>query len=482
MSDEYYEGDDAPAPQAPSPLRKRAGAVVAGAAIAAVERAESMKDRLDRRVDKMNKWASQNIVRSQLISKKLQKAPSAHTPLSPFFLSLLQVGRYFMFKERRAKLSTEMRAGVITFLMVAYVLAVNPQILGVTGGTCDPATLCDPDVYKLRGNACLFDTDNTAATDCLSTLRMSLTTATAASSLISCFIMGFFANLPLALAPGMGINIYVAYQVVSQGLLTYEQALTAIFLEGWIFIALSMTGIRGGLIRMMPQNIAFASSVGIGLLLAFSGLRNLGVIVFDSNTLLTVGGCPPKNRRYAFTPDIAAVDPANLTDALNASLSSAASIAESSAAVYSCVGGEMRSATMWLGFAGGLIMAYLLIAGIPGSLFIGIAFVTVISWIPGHSASYLGEGSSIPGGAARMEVFEQVVAAPSLEGIGLAWDWSACGSGHFWVALLTFLYIDLLDCTGTLLSMATLMDDCMRRDADDEGKLEVYERKFLKSF
>lgn len=88
--------------------------------------------------------------------------------------------------------------------MVAYVLALNPQILGSTGGTCDPQSLCNVEDYKQYGEACLFAGDNESTLDCLSKLRMDLTTATATTALISCFIMGWFANLPLALAPGMG--------------------------------------------------------------------------------------------------------------------------------------------------------------------------------------------------------------------------------------------------------------------------------------
>jgi len=356
--------------------------------------------------------------------------------------------------------------------MVSYILAVNPQILGVTGGTCDPEELCSDKSYRLLGHDCLFDPENEEAAQCLSTLRLSLTTATAASSLIACFIMGFFANLPLALAPGMGINIYFAYQVVGQDLLTYQQAMVAIFLEGWIFIFISVTGIRGGIIRLMPKNIAFASSVGIGLLLAFSGLRNLGIIVFDGNTLVTLGGCPIENQQYTITTNA----PLDLSALKETTFNSTSDIIiESNAAVYSCLGGEMRSATMWLGIAGGLLMAGLTAAHVRGSFFLGIAFITVISWIPGQATSYLGEGSDIPGGQVRYELFKQVVKVPSLEGIALAWDWSGVSSGHFWVVMFTFLYIDLLDCTGTLLSMATLLDDYMEQDAEEDGKLEVYE-------
>lgn len=91
--------------------------------------------------------------------------------------------------------------------------------------------------------------------------------------------------------------------------------------------------------------------------------------------------------------------------------------------------------------------SYSIYASTQGALFIGIAFITVISWIPGHAASYLGAGSDIPGGAARMDVFSEVVAAPSLAATALSWDWSAFKSGKLWLALFTFLYIDLLDCT-----------------------------------
>jgi hypothetical protein len=316
--------------------------------------------------------------------------------------------------------------------------------------------------YKLVGRQCLFKEATPAAVQCLQTLKMNLTTATAASSLIACFLMGFFANLPLALAPGMGeatdaaprarprtllaapalqqrckiesrkprfllrpatkrstkhapshcvivcpptphphphlpagINIYVAYQVVGQGDLTYEQAMTAIFVEGWIFILLSLTGVRGGIIKYMPPCVSFGTSVGIGLLLAFTGLRNLGVVVFDATTLVTLGGCDMDQRLYVYTSP----------DALNATdLVAAAALDESAPTVYACTDAIMRSATMWLGIGGGVLMALLAARGVKGALFIGIAFVTVISWIPGHGASYLGAGSSIPGGETRMEV------------------------------------------------------------------------------
>lgn len=89
-----------------------------------------------------------------------------------------------------------------------------------------------------------------------------------------------------------GINAYIAYQVVGpagSGELSYQQAMAAIFIESWIFLILSVTGVRGGIVKHMPKCIAIASTVGIGLLLAFTGLRSLGVVVFDPSTLVTLG-------------------------------------------------------------------------------------------------------------------------------------------------------------------------------------------------
>eukprot|EP00889_Picochlorum_renovo_P001255 jgi/Picre1/28285/NNA_003691.t1 len=390
---------------------------------------EDVMSKFDRVFHRMNEWARRN-----------------------------WIGRFFAFKARKAKFTTEFRAGTISFLMIAYVLALNPQILETTAGTCDPATMCYKEEYDLRGYACLFTTANPKAVECMGELRLSLTTATAAASLISCFIIGFFANLPLGLAPGIGINIYFAYQVVGQETLTYQQALVAVFIEGFIFIALSVSGIRGGIMRYMPANIAFAGSVGMGLLLAYTGLRNLGVVVFDGTTLTTLGGCPPEDRLYIYVASTNFL-PGNFTglsDLERSAVSILSNITpsdvdEASANVYACASNEMRSATMWLGIAGGVIMALLTAWRVKGALFIGVAFVTIISWIPGHAASYLGAGSSIPGGAMRMETFKQVVAAPTLAGTGLQWDWSAVGNGHFWLVLFTLLYIDILDCTGILL-------------------------------
>lgn len=166
--------------------------------------------------------------------------------------------------------------------------------------------------------------------------------------------------------------------------------------------------------------IVYLFAVGIGLLLAFTGLRNLGVVVFDPNTIVSLGGCTESYQDHVYVTPL---------DVFTAPVVNSTELVEGS--VYSCRGGEMRSASMWLGISGGVITAVLLARHVKGALFIGIAFVTVISWIPGHAASYLGEGSVIPGGEKRLDTFKNVVAAPSLSLTGLAWDWSAFDSSTF---------------------------------------------------
>lgn len=426
------------------------------------EGVESIKMRASRGIDAMNTWADGS-----------------------------WVGRFFTFRGRQARLGKELQAGLISFLMIVYTLTLNPSILASTGGTCNAQELCGSELYETFGDSCLQVSTREDVLDCLVSFKRSVTTATAIASLISSFLMGFFANLPMGLAPGIGINVYFAYQVVGQGVLTYQQALVAVFLEGWIFIILSLTGVRGAVMKHMPRSIAFSGSVGMGLLLAYTGLRSLGAITFDPTTLTTLGGCPRESMKYVF---YSSYDPTDM-DGMGGDVATSGglvSLAENasyiqfplsgvdfaSPSVHVCESKEMQSATMWLGIAGGIISSLLLVWRVKGALFYGVLFVTIVAWIPGHAASYLGAGSSIPGGAYRLQSFEQIVAKPSLSMTGLNWDWSAIGDGQFWFVLFTFLYIDVLDCTGILLSMALLLDTCLELDfyGVDEHE-EIQEKK-----
>lgn len=116
--------------------------------------------------------------------------------------------------------------------------------------------------------------------------------------------MGALANLPLAVAPAMGLNAYFAYTVVGfmgTGRISYEQALTAVFMEGFIFIIISLAGVRTKLVELMPKSLLLATSAGIGLFLAHIGLQQgegIGIVTYNSATLVTLGGCAPKYRSH----------------------------------------------------------------------------------------------------------------------------------------------------------------------------------------
>lgn len=162
--------------------------------------------------------------------------------------------KIFHLKEKNTSLRNEILGGLTTFMTMGYILAVNPQILGDAG----------------------MD-------------RNSVFTATILASVAAMLIMGFFANLPIALAPGMGLNAFFAYTVVITMGYSWETALTAVFVEGLLFIILSFFRIREAIINSIPANLKVAISVGIGLFIAFIGLKNAGIIIGDASTLLKMG-------------------------------------------------------------------------------------------------------------------------------------------------------------------------------------------------
>jgi AGZA family xanthine/uracil permease-like MFS transporter len=162
--------------------------------------------------------------------------------------------KLFQLKEHGTTVKTEVVAGLTTFLTMAYILIVNPQILSNTG-------------MDIGG----------------------VFTATALSSAIATLVMAFAANLPFALAPGMGLNAFFAFTVVLTMGYSWQFALTAVFLEGIIFIILTLFNIREAIINCIPVNVKRAISVGIGLFIAFIGLQNAGLIVNSDATLVVLG-------------------------------------------------------------------------------------------------------------------------------------------------------------------------------------------------
>lgn len=160
--------------------------------------------------------------------------------------------KFFKLKENGTTVRTEMVAGLTTFMTMAYILAVNPSILSASG--------MDP-------NAIL--------------------SATALASFIGCICMALFANYPFALAPGLGLNAYFAYTICGQMGYSWQFALFAVFVEGLVFIVLSLTNVREAIFNAIPLQLKKGVSVGIGLFCAFIGLQNAKIVV-DGATLVTL--------------------------------------------------------------------------------------------------------------------------------------------------------------------------------------------------
>lgn len=161
--------------------------------------------------------------------------------------------KLFKLKEHNTTPRAELVGGITTFMTMAYILIVNPSILSATG----------------------MDKD-------------AVFTATALSAVVGCFMMGLFANLPVALAPGMGLNAFFAYTVVLQMGYSWEMALAAVFIEGIIFILLTVFNIREAIVKAIPPTMKLSISVGIGLFITTIGFVNSGIIV-QGNALSKLG-------------------------------------------------------------------------------------------------------------------------------------------------------------------------------------------------
>ena len=165
----------------------------------------------------------------------------------------MNLDKIFHLKENHTDVKTEVMAGITTFMTMAYILAVNPNILSASG----------------------MD-------------RGSVFTATALSAFIATRLMALLSNYPFVLAPGMGLNAYFTYTVVLGMGYTWQQALAAVFAEGIIFILLSLTNVREAIFNSIPMNLKHAVSVGIGLFIAFIGLQNAKIVVGNDSTLVSI--------------------------------------------------------------------------------------------------------------------------------------------------------------------------------------------------
>jgi AGZA family xanthine/uracil permease-like MFS transporter len=166
------------------------------------------------------------------------------------------LGNFFKFSERGTSLRTEVVAGLTTFMTMAYIIFVNPAILGTKG-----TGLSVPGVFF----------------------------ATCLAAAITCIAMGLVANFPLALASGLGINAIVAFTLILEQGLSWQQAMAVIVVEGVLVTVLVLTNLREAVLNAIPPSLKFAIAVGIGLFIAFIGLKNAGLVVPNADTYVALG-------------------------------------------------------------------------------------------------------------------------------------------------------------------------------------------------
>ncbi len=297
--------------------------------------------------------------------------------------------KWFHLKENKTDIKTEVMAGITTFMTMAYILAVNPNILGATG----------------MDSGAVF-------------------TATALAALVATLLMAAFANYPFVLAPGMGLNAYFAYTVVLQMGYTWQMALAAVFVEGMIFIVLSLTNVREAIFNSIPMNLKHAVSVGIGLFIAFIGLQNAKIVV-GSATLVSM---------FSFKGALAD-------------------------GTFNSVG-----ITVLLAIIGVLITAILVVKNVKGNILWGI----LATWILGMICQAI--GLYVPNPELGMfSVFPDLSGGFGIKSMAptfMHMDFSRVLSLDFLVVMSAFLFVDLFDTLGTLIGVASKADML-----DKDGKL-----------
>ena len=281
-----------------------------------------------------------------------------------------------IFSNKEVNCKREVMAGITTLLTMAYIIAVNPSILSATGMPVG-----------------------------------ALVTATCLAAAFSTILMGVFANLPFALASGMGLNAYFAYTVVIQKEISWKVALAAVFVEGIIFILLSLFKVREAVVNSIPMNMKYAVTAGIGLFIAFIGLQGSGIVVKDDSTLVTLG--------------------------------------------------DFTSATFIIALIGIIIIAVLDKKKVKGSILIGILASTIIAWAFAliDKQGAIEAGISLPKGIFKFESIAPIAGQ-------LDFGYVKNNLGDFIVIVFTFLFVDFFDTVGTLVGV------CSKADMlDEDGKV-----------
>ena len=279
--------------------------------------------------------------------------------------------KFFKIKERGSSIRTEIIAGITTFLAMSYILAVNPSYLGgIPGAT--PAGIF---------------------------------MATAISAAIATLCMAFFANYPVALASGMGLNAFFAFTVCGAMGYSYEVALTSILIEGVIFMILSLFKFREALVNKIPNNLKFGITAGIGLFIAIIALINAKIVVADPSTTVALG--------------------------------------------------DLSSTGVVLALVGLLIIGFLNHFKVPGAILLGI----LITWILGIGAELIGWYVPDPANGVysvipslSLDAIKANFAAPAL--FKFDFGYIAKDLVGFAIVTFTFLYTDIFDTVGTLIGVA----------------------------
>ena len=303
------------------------------------------------------------------------------------------LGKFFKLSENGTDVRTEIIAGITTFMTMAYILAVNPNVLSATG----------------MDHGAVF-------------------TATALASLIGTLLMALFANYPFALAPGMGLNAYFAYTVVLGMGYTWQVALTAVFVEGIVFIVLSLTNVREQIFNAIPMNLKSAVSVGIGLFIAFIGLQNAHIVI---------GG--------ATLVELFSLDGYNSSTGLEATASDV-------------------GITVLLAIIGVVITGILVIKNVKGNILWGI----LITWLLGIICQFTGLYVPNPDVScySLLPDFSNGLSIPSLAPIFGKLQFDGIFTLDFAVVVFAFLFVDMFDTIGTLIGVSSKANML-----DEEGKL-----------
>ena len=301
--------------------------------------------------------------------------------------------KFFKLSENGTDVRTEIVAGITTFMTMAYILAVNPNVLSATG----------------MDHGAVF-------------------TATALASLIGTLLMALLANYPFALAPGMGLNAYFAYTVVLGMGYTWQIALTAVFVEGIVFIVLSLTNVREQIFNAIPMNLKSAVSVGIGLFIAFIGLQNAHIVI---------GG--------ATLVELFSLDGYNSSTGLEATTSDV-------------------GITVLLAIIGVVITGILVIKNVKGNILWGI----LITWLLGIICQFTGLYVPNPDVScySLLPDFSNGLSIPSLAPIFGKLQVDGIFTLDFAVVVFAFLFVDMFDTIGTLIGVSSKANML-----DEEGKL-----------